>query len=164
MSTVSANFTDGVFTITDAAGHSATLAASEGDISLEYTAQGGREITVSESRGVVTSVRKAKRKLGKITMSARLTDPGEAFVRLAEGKTAGYVSVVADLGDANGVDWSFTFSYGAQVRSYFGDDAIFGSISVTEGDPSKISFTADLIGPMSSNDSTNGTIVLVPSR
>lgn len=164
MSTINANFTDGVLTITDNAGHSATLALSEGDLSLEYDAQGGREVTVSESRGVVTAVRKGKRKLGKLTVSAKLADPGEAFVRLAEGKTAGYVSVVADLGDANGVDWSFTFSYGAQTRSYYGDDAVFGAIQISEGDPSKISFSADLIGPMSSNDTTNGIIVLVPSR
>lgn len=164
MSTINANFTDGVLTITDNAGHSATLALPEGDLSLEYDAQGGREVTVSESRGVVTAVRKGKRKLGKLTVSAKLADPGEAFVRLAEGKTAGYVSVVADLGDANGVDWSFTFSYGAQTRSYYGDDAVFGAIQISEGDPSKISFSADLIGPMSSNDTTNGIIVLVPSR
>ena len=164
MSTINANFTDGVLAITDNAAHSASLALSEGDFSLEYDAQGGREITISESRGAVTGVRKGKRKIGKLTCTAKLADPGEAFIRLAEGKTAAYSSVVADLGDANGVDWSFTFSYGAQVRSYFGEDAIFGAITVTESDPSTISFTADLIGPMSSNDTTNGTIVLVPSR
>lgn len=164
MSTVNANFTDGVLTGTDNAGHSATLALSEGDFSLEYDAQGGREVTVSESRGVVTGVRKGKRKLGKLTVSAKLADPGEAFIRLAEGKTAGFSSVVSDLGDANGVDWAFTFSFGAQTRSYYGEDAVFGAIQVSEGDPSKISFTADLIGPMYSNDTTNGIITLVPSR
>jgi hypothetical protein len=163
MSTVNANFTDGVLTIT-AGALSATLTLSEGDFSLEYDAQGGREVTISETRGAVTGVRKGKRRIGKLTCSAKLADPGVAFVQLAEGKTAGYVSVVADLGDANGVDWAFTFSYGAQTRSYYGDDAVFGVISITEGDPSKISFTADLLGPMSSNDTTNGIIVLVPSR
>ena len=164
MSTINANFTDGVLTATDNAGHSATLSLSEGDFSLEYDAQGGREVTISESRGVVTGVRKGKRKIGKLTCSAKLADPGAAFILLAEGKTAGYSSVVADIGDANGVDWAFTFSYGAQTRSYYGEDAIFGVIQVTEGDPSKISFTADLIGPMYSNDTTNGIVTLVPSR
>ena len=164
MSTVNANFTDAVFTITDNAGHSAPLALAEGDFSLEYDAQGGREVTVSESRGAVTGVRKGKRKLGKLTCSAKLADPGAAFILLAEGKTSGYVSVVADLGDANGVDWAFAFSFGAQTRSYYGEDAVFGAIQVSEGDPSKISFTADLIGPMYSNDTTNGIITLVPSR
>lgn len=163
MSTVNANFTDGVFTIT-AGALSATLALSEGDFTLEYDAQGGREVTISETRGAVTGARRGKRRLGKLTCSAKLADPGAAFILLAEGKTAGYVSVVADIGDANGVDWAFTFSYGAQVRSYYGDDAVFGAIQVTEGDPSKISFTAELLGPMNSNDTTNGVIVLVPSR
>lgn len=163
MSTVNANFTDGALTIT-AGALSATLALSEGDFSLEYNAQAGREITVSETRGAVTGVRKGKRMIGKLTCSAKLANPGDAFVRLAEGKTPGYVSVVADLGDANGVDWAFTFSIGAQVRAYYGDDAVFGAIQISEGDPSKISFTADLLGPMYSNDSTNGVIILVPSR
>ena len=164
MSSINANFTDGALAITDNAGHSATLALAEGDFSIEYNAQGGREVTVTETRGGITGVRKGKRHVGKLTCSAKLADPGEAFVRLAEGKTAGYVSVVADLGDANGVDWSFTFSLGAQTRSYYGDDAVFGAISVSEGDPSKISFTAELLGPMSSNDTTNGIVLLVPSR
>lgn len=164
MSTINANFTDGVLTVTDGAAHSAQLALSEGDFSLEYDAQGGREITVSESRGVVTGVRKGKRKLGKISVSAKLADPGAAFMLLVEGKTSGYVSVVADLGDANGADWAFTFSFGAQTRSYYGEDAVFGAIQITEGDPSKISFTADILGPMYSSDATNGIITLVPSR
>jgi len=164
MSTVNANFTDGVLTITDNAGHSATMLLSEGDFNLEYDAQGGREVTISESRGVVTSVRKAKRMLPKFSMSAKLADPGAAFIMLAEGKTAGYVSVTADLGDANGVDWAFTFSYGAQTRSYYGEDAVFGKINPSEGDPSKISFSAEVIGPMYSNDTTNGIVTLVPSR
>ena len=164
MSSVISNFTDGVFTITDNAGHSATLALPEGDMSLEYDAQGGREVTISETRGAVTGARKAKRRLGKLTCSAKLADPGEPFARLAEGKTAGFVSVTADIGDANGVDWSFTFSYGAQVRSYYGDDALFGVIKIDEGDPSKITFSAELLGPISSNDTTNGIVVLVASR
>lgn len=164
MSTVHANFTDGAVVITDDAGHSATLALAEGDLSLEYDAQGGREVTISETRGAVTGARKGKRKTGKLTISAKLADPGEAFVRLAEGKTAGYTSVTADIGDANGVDWSFSFSYGVQLRSYYGEDAVFGAIQVSEGDPSKISFTAELLGPMYSSDSTNNVITLVPSR
>lgn len=164
MSTVNANFTDGVLTATDDAGHSATLSLSEGDFTLEYDAQGGREVTISETRGAVTGVRKGKRRIGKLTVSAKLADPGAPFIRLAEGKTVGFVSVTADLGDANGVDWSFTFSLGAQTRSYYGEDAIFGVIQASEGDPSKINFTADLVGPMYSNDTTNGIITLVPSR
>lgn len=164
MSTIQASFVDVTFTITDDAGHSATLALSEGDYTLEYDAQGGREVTISETNGAVTGARKGKRKLGKLTMSAKLADPGAAFVMLAEGKTAAYVSTMADIGDVNAADWSMSFPYGAQVRSYYGEDAVFGAINIAVGDPTKISFTADLVGPIRSNDSTNGIVVLVASR
>lgn len=164
MSQVHGSFVDCTFTITDDAGHSQSLALSEGDYTLEYDGQGGREVTVTETNGAVTGARKGKRKIGKLTMSAKLADPGAPFVQLAEGKTSGYVSTTADIGDANAVNWSLSFPYGAQSRSYYGDDAIFQGITMTVGDPSKISFTADLLGPISSSDSTNGVVVLVPSR
>ena len=164
MSTINANFTDGVLTITDDAAHSQTLGLSEGDFSLTYDAQGGREVTISQTRGAVTGVRKAARRIGSLSMTAKLADPGVPFVRLAEGQAVGFTSVVADLGDANGVDWDFSFNFGAQVRKYYGQDAVFGEISIKEGDPSTISLTAELLGPIYSQDSTNGIITLVPSR
>ena len=164
MSTINMNFTDGAFTITDDAAHSETLALSEGDFSLTYDAQDGHEITVSQTRGEVSGVRKAARRLGSLSCTAKLADPGANFQTLAAGLTAGFVSVVADIGDANGVDWDFSFDLGAQARSYYGEDAIFGEISVTEADPGTISFSAELLGPMYSSDSTNGIKTLVSSR
>lgn len=164
MSTINANFTDGAITITDDAGHTATLELSEGDFALTYDAQGGREVTVSQTRGAVSGARKAARRIGSISMTAKLASPNAAFQLLAAGKTSGYVSVVADIGDANGVDWAFDFSYGAETRKYYGQDALFGEIAPKEGDPSTISFTADLLGPIYSQDSAGGIVTLVPSR
>ena len=66
MSTINANFTDGSVTITDDAGHTATLELSEGDFALTYDAQGGREVTVSQTRGAVSGARKAARRIGSI--------------------------------------------------------------------------------------------------
>jgi len=164
MSNINANFTDGVLTISDDAAHSQTLLLSEGDWSLEYDAQCGHEITISQTRGGVSGVRRAARRIATMSMTAKLADPGAPFQTLAEGQTGGFVSTVADIGDANGLDWSFTFSLGAQLRKYYGEDAIFGAISIKEADPSTISFTAEIIGPIYSQDSTNGIITLVPSR
>lgn len=164
MSAVVSNFTDGTFTVTDDAGHSATLALAEGDFSLTYDAQDGREVSYYQTRGVISGVRKGARKIGTLTMSAKLADPGAGFQQLVQGKTSGYVSTTADIGDANAVDWDFSFDYGAQARAYYGEDMVVTEIKVDEGDPSKITFSADLIGPIYSNDSTNGTVVLVPSR
>lgn len=164
MSTIHTNFVDGVFTITDDAAHSATLVAAEGDLTITYDAQNGHETTIYQTRGAVSGIRKAARRIGSLAMTAKVADPGVAFNQLAMGRTAAYVSTVADIGDANGVDWSFTFNYGAQSRSYYGQDAIFGEITFTEGDPTTISFTAELLGPMYSSDSTNGAVTLVSAR
>jgi len=164
MSTVNANFCDGVFTITDDAAHSQTLNLSEGDLTITYDAQGGRQVTVSETRGAVTGVRRAARQIATISMTAKLADPGAPFQTLAMGQTAGYVSTVADLGDARGLDWSFSFPFGAALRSFYGQDLIFGEITITEGDPSTISFSGQIIGPVYSTDSTNGIKTLVASR
>ena len=163
MSTINANFTDGELTITDDGGNSATLLLSEGDFSLTYDAQDGRQVTISETRGSVTAVRKAARQISTISMTAKLAEPNDDFQLIAEGQIAGYVSTVADLGDANGADWDFTFDYGAEVRKYFGDDAVFGNITITEGDPSTIAFEAQVIGPIYAKDA-NGTTTLVSSR
>ena len=164
MSSVHASFIDGQVTVSDDAGHSATLALAEGDFNFEYDAQGGREVTFTQTRGAITGARRGARRLGKITMTAKLADPGAAFQMLAQGRTSGFVSTTADIGDVNAVDWSFSFPYGAQSRSYYGQDAVFGVIKITEGDPSTINFEADLIGPAYSNDSTNGTATLVGAR
>lgn len=164
MSNIHANFRDGSLTIQDDASHSATLSLAEGDLSIEYSAQDGAETSTYETRGHITGRRKAKRSQVKISFSAKLADPGDSFIRLAEGRTSGYVSTEADIGDANSVDWSFTFNYGAQVRRYYGEDLVFETISIKEGDPSTISFSATCDGPCYSQDSTNGIITLVSSR
>ena len=163
MSVVNANFTDGVITTTDDGGNRATLLLAEGDFSLTYDAQDGREGTVSQTRGKVSGARKAARRLGSISMSAKLAAPNSNFAKLVAGQTAGYVSVTLDLGDLNGVDWDFSFDYGAEARAYYGEDAVFGEVTVTESDPSTVAFTAELLGPIYSADST-GVTTLVSSR
>lgn len=163
MSTINGNFVDGVFTITDNAAHSATLLLSEGDFSLGPIAQDGHEITVSQTRGAVSGARKAARVLPTITVTGKLSDPGDAFVKLAQGLTAGFVSVVADIGDAIGVDWDFSFDFGAEVRDYNGDDAILTEMTVSESDPSTIAFTFQLLGPISGTNAS-GAFVLISAR
>jgi len=163
MSAVNANFTDGAFTLTDDAGHSATLGLSEGNLSLGPIAQDGHEITVSETRGHVSGVRKAARKRPTLSVTGKLSTPRAAFDLLAQGLTTGFVSVVADLGDAAGCDWDFSFDRGAEARDYHGDDAVLTEMSVSEADPSTVSFSFDLLGPVYTTDS-GGTTTLISAR
>ena len=61
MSNIPANFTDGVFTITDDNSLSATLLMSNGDQALSGLVTYGRAQVVTESRGAVVGLRKGAR-------------------------------------------------------------------------------------------------------
>ena len=56
MSNIPANFTDGVFTLTDDNSNSATLVMSQGDLSFSNLVPDGRELVVSQSRGATVGV------------------------------------------------------------------------------------------------------------
>lgn len=164
MSTIAANSNDGNFSIRDDAGHSATVELKEIGCTIEIPNHDGSELVATETNGRITGLRKGKRVIGKITLTAKLADPGAAFQLLAAGKTPGFVSTSIDIGDINAVDWAYSFSYGAQTRSWYGEDAAFGTVVIDEADTTTIAFTAELFGPINSNDSTNGIKNWVSAR
>lgn len=152
MSNIPANFTDGSFTITDDAGggpNSATLLMSQGDLSFSGLVPDGRELIVSQSRGATVGVRKGARAYPTISVSAILAGPSAAFQVLALGETAGFTSTTEDLGDYAAVDFDFSFDFGSETRSITGDDAVLTSLEITEGETSTISFSFQIVGPVS---------------
>lgn len=163
MSSIQASFTDGSFTVTDAAGHSATLALAEGDLAIDGIVPDGREVVKGETRGALTGARKGVRAYPSLKLSAKLAAPNDLFQALVRGTTAGYVSVLADIGDVKGNDFVFSYPYGAETRIYYGDDLVCTGIAVSEGSPSKVSYTFDVLGPLYAQDST-GTHTIIPSR
>ena len=163
MSAIPANFTDGVVTATDDAGHSATLTLSVGDFALDGLMPDGRQVTVTESRGAVVGARKAARARPTLTMSGTLSSPAASFQMLTMGETAGFSSVLATIGDAVGFDLSVSMNYGAESRSFAFQDVILTGISVKEGDPSTISYSCEILGPVSVTGS-EGTFTLIASR
>lgn len=163
MSLIPSNFTDGTLTISDDGGHSATLSLSLGDFAISGLAPAGRAVTKTESRGAVVGARKAARAIPTFSGSATLASPAADFPMLAMGKTAGFVSVVSSIGDAAGVDLAFTANYGAETRSWAIQDVIFTSIEVKEGDPSTITYSGEIIGPVSVTG-PEGTFALIASR
>ena len=152
------------YTVTDDGGHSQTLALQDVSGTLEIPPNDGHEEVVVETNNQMTGSRRGKRIYGKLTVSGVLADPGAPFQTLASGRTSGFVSTMADIGDTSAVDWSASCNYGAQSRSYYGQDAVAGPIQIAVGDPAKISFTFDLRGPMYSSDTTNGVVTLVSAR
>ena len=148
MSTIPSNFTDGVFTITDDNANSATLQCSNGDQALTGVVPNGRAVTASESRGALKGLRQAARAFPQLTVSAVLSAPADAFVLLATGLTGGFTSVAADIGDGVAVDFDMSFDYNAESRDYSGEDALLTGLDYNEGDPSNISFTFTIYGPL----------------
>jgi hypothetical protein len=163
MSAIVSNFTDGVITASDDAGHSATLTLSVGDFSLDGLMPDGRQVTVTESRGAVVGARKAARARPTFTMSATLSSPSAAFQMLVLGETSGFTSVLTSIGDAVGFDLAVSMNYGAESRSFAIQDAMCTGISIKEGDPSTISFSGEILGPVSVTGS-EGTFTLIASR
>lgn len=163
MSAIPSNFTDGVVTATDDNGNSATLTLSVGDFSLDGLMPDGRQVTVTESRGAIVGTRKAARARPTVTMSGTLSSPASPFQMLTMGETAGFISVLTNIGDAVGFDLSVSMNYGAESRSFAIQDLILTGISVKEGDPSTISYSCEILGPVSVTG-PEGTFVLIASR
>jgi hypothetical protein len=148
MSNIPANFTDGVFTLTDDNANSATLLMSQGDLSVSGLVPDGRELIVSQSRGATVGVRKGARAYPTLSVTAILAGPSAAFQILALGETASFTSTSVDLGDYAACDFDFSFDYGAETRDITGEDAVLTGIEITEGETSTISFSFQIVGPM----------------
>lgn len=164
MSDIHASFVDGVFTISDANSHSEALPLSEGDLSISGLVPNGRAADAGETRGAWTGTRQGARVYPTITLTAKLASPTDAFHMLALGDTASFISVAAALGDYPAVDFDFSFDYGAESRSYYGDDCELTDFTITEGSPySTVSMSFLVRGPLYGSGS-EGIFTLVPSR
>jgi hypothetical protein len=82
---------------------------------------------------------------------------------LVLGKTAGFVTVISSLGEATGVDLAFSANFGAETRSWALQDCICTGIEITEGDPSTITYSGQVLGPVSVTGA-EGTFTLIASR
>lgn len=148
MSLIPSSFSDGVLTITDDAGNSATLQLSQGDTAVSGLIDAGRTPTEVQSRGRFVGLRKGARVAPTLTINAILSSPSDNFHKLMLGKTAGFVSTSADIGDVATVDGTFSFNYGAESRNLTFDDAYCSAFDIAEGDPSTVSITLTVVGPV----------------
>jgi len=163
MSTIQGSFVDGALSNTDDAAHSATLGLSEGDWSLEIPTK-GREVVEGQTRGAFTGLRLGKRVAATMSVSAKVSDPTDAYSRLVEGSTSGFTSTTADIGDVPTTDWSFSFNLGAESRRFYGQDAHLVNKSIKEGDVTTVSYTFSIYGPIYEVGATGGTVTLVAAR
>jgi len=164
---INATFVEGEFTIACDGGNRATLDLAEGDISIQYNAQDGRVVSTYETRGHLTGIRKTAREYPTFSGSAKLAAPNSDFDQLVKGATAGYVSTVADItcsdDPVRAVDFTFSFDCGSEIRQIYGEDLVFEQITVTEGDPSTISYNGRIVGPLYQKDA-DGITTIVSAR
>lgn len=161
--TTHGNFTDAAFVITDDSTLSATAAFTNGEYALEMPTD-GRAIGVYESQGAVTGLRKEARAFVTLTITGHLTTPLDAFRKLASGKTSGFVSTTADIGDVPCVDGQLTTTYSTSTRRYVLEDLHMESMSHSGGSPN--SYTCNFTGyaKVSMTDETGATVILVAGR
>jgi len=141
------NFTDATVTITDDGGNSATCPLLIGTISWSDLRPDGREQVRYESQGAMTGHRKEARAYPTVTISAQVHRLDDDFVQLAMGEIAGFVSTVADIGDAATVDVQIDESYSTDVRLSTWDDCDV-SVNYEAGSPSQITITFTCGGPV----------------
>lgn len=158
------NFTDGSLVATDDSTLSATLALYDGAFSLDNLLPGGAEVEVYQTQGHVTGARKGARAMPTLTVNGHLNTPLDAFRSLVLGITSGFVSVLADIGDAAGVDLVFTATYGTSVRRYNLSDCRVTGHGHTGGSPNAYALTFEVLGPVTLTDQTGTTRTLIAAR
>lgn len=149
-------------TASDDGGHSAIAYNSEGDFSISGLGNDGRETSASQSRGSYHSLRQGARKEISGSLTLKKATGADGFERLVMGQVAGFVSVVADMGDAIGVDLTVDMSYGTSTKIYILRDVVLTQ-DMSVGDPTTDSYSYICYGPITLQDD-DGTHTLVSSR
>lgn len=158
MSSIPAVINDGEVTISDDGGNAATLLNASGDFSASAITPDGQEVILIDSRGNYVGDRLGPRVPVTGSFSVFASDPGDTFAKLSAGKTAGFVSTTAAIGDVKRVDLVFDYGYGAEVRKLTLDDAHL-TRDLSEGNPSTFTYNFTAIGTVATvNDA--GTITI----
>ena len=150
---IPASFIDGVVTVTDDNGNSATLDLAAGDLSASGFMPDGKEAQITQSRGAFCGIRKGQRVFPSLSVSAKLATPATDFWKLVHGLTSGFTSVMADLGDYPGFDFDFSFDYLADTRDIVAQDCVCTDWSLDES-ASTVSFAIQMLGPVTVDSET----------
>ena len=145
------NFTDGSLTATDdksGTPNSATCERMVGDLKIEGLIPSGRTVTAYQGQGALRTLRKGERVFPTLSFTAQMAELMPAFQELIHGKTSGFVSVTADIGDAVGVDLSWSATYGASTRVATFQDAVLTKWDLAEGDPNTLACQFTCYGPV----------------
>lgn len=138
-------FVDGSLTATDDAGtpHSGTLGGMTGTYSVSGIKPNGREVIVAQSQGAVFGVRQGARAFPTITIEAHAVRFDSDFDKLVRGTTSGFVSVMADIGDAVAVNLDLSEDYSTDTRGVLAEDCVLDTMapSMSDGESGKVQYT-----------------------
>lgn len=146
-----AHINDGQVTFSDDGGHSAVLEGFVGDFSLDNLMPDGAVTDVSEVRGAVEGARKGARARPTLTVNGTVRRVMSDAGKLIYGKTSGFVSTVADIGDAVAIDieLSYVGATSDTVRVCTFRDCIVTSGTITGASPANTrALTFEVLGPV----------------
>jgi len=155
-------FRDGSLTGTDdksGTPNSATVTYYNGDLAIDGLVPGGRETLPFQGPEGLRAIRKGNRVFPTLSFTGDVAALSNAFVELAFGRTSGFVSVIADIGDDTGIDLSWSADYSTDTRTATFDDCVLTSFKIEEGEPNRASFTFTVYGPV-----TIGGETIIASR
>ena len=162
--TIPAHSRDGAFTITDDAGHSATLLYHLGDHAMDNLMADGAQVDVVESAGHVVGLRQAARAIPTFSVSAVNCAGISDYEQLVLGEASGFVSTTLGIGEAKTVDLSWTFSYGAETRGFSFEDCVF-TLGKKAGSPSDtVSYQVTVYGPVKARDLSGNWVTIIAAR
>jgi hypothetical protein len=134
-------------TATDDNSNSATLTRANGDLDFSGLMNDGRVTVTFEAQGAWIGSRLGGRSFPTVKVTRVMATPNDAWNAICQGKTAGFTSVAADLGDAPMVDLDLSFDYGADNRDIVCDDCELTDYSAAL-DGSTESYTFVVRGPV----------------
>ena len=144
-------FRDGALTGTDdkaGTANSAAVTYYNGDLAIDGLVPGGRETLPFQGPEGLRALRKGNRVFPTISFTGDVAALSNSFVELAFGRTSGFVSVTADIGDDTAIDLSWSADYSTDTRTATFDDCVLTSYKIEEGQPNRASFTFTVYGPV----------------
>lgn len=146
-STKPINFTHATITAADDGGNSESLVLFDGTCTVGNVRPDGREDSVYQRQGYTSGHQQTGRAYPTLSFVGQLHQPFADFHALLLGKTSGYVSCSASIGDGKSVNVTVDASTGADTRTVYA-----GRCRLTDmpmdfgGDPATVSFEMECTG------------------
>jgi|11BtaG_2_1085332.scaffolds.fasta_scaffold46821_1 hypothetical protein len=149
ISDIPRSFDDGTFTTTDDGANSATIEGITGTYTLSNVYPDGREPIIGQTQGAVSAARRGNRVFPTISIQGQARRFDTDAHKIVYGTIAGYVSVLADIGDQKGFDLQLDEDYSTDTRQILAEDCTATmEYTQSEGEIASFSIEITVHGPL----------------